>query len=338
MAQRLLFRHGSLVRPAAAAACACGLALQQRSEPSNSLFASKPSFDAVEPEKKLAQYEMGAELGQGAFGVVKIATKSGVQYALKIVKKRSKLCDAMAEKEAELLRAVSPHDNIVGLVDAFELPTEYAFVMDLARGGEASRVQVFDRICDNGPFSERAAADVVRQVALALDHANKRGVCHRDIKPENLLLTDGSDKANVKLCDFGCAAFIPKDQPVTGRWGTAGYMAPEVIRGDGYGPAVDSFSLGAPLLALLAVHSRVLLFILLGGYNPFDPGGDSADPVIEKRVLSNQWAFDPECFGSVSKEAKDLITKLLSTAPERRPTSSDLLANKWVMGNASAAP
>ena len=137
MAQRLLFRHGSLVRPAAAAACACGLALQQRSEPSNSLFASKPSFDAVEPEKKLAQYEMGAELGQGAFGVVKIATKSGVQYALKIVKKRSKLCDAMAEKEAELLRAVSPHDNIVGLVDAFELPTEYAFVMDLARGGEA---------------------------------------------------------------------------------------------------------------------------------------------------------------------------------------------------------
>ena len=53
-------------------------------------------------------------------------------------------------------------------------------------------MQVFDRICDNGPFSERAAADVVRQVALALDHANKRGVCHRDIKPENLLLTDGS--------------------------------------------------------------------------------------------------------------------------------------------------
>lgn len=82
----------------------------------------------------------------------------------------------------------------------------------------------------------------------------------------------------------------------------------------------------------------MLLFILLGGYNPFDPGGDSADPVIEKRVLSNQWAFDPECFGSVSKEAKDLITKLLSTAPERRPTSSDLLANKWVMGSASAAP
>ena len=137
-------------------------------------------------------------------------------------------------------------------------------------------MQVFDRICDNGPFSEHAAADVVRQVALALDHANKRGVCHRDIKPENLLLTDGTDQANVKLCDFGCAAFIPKDQPVTGRWGTAGctpellcaslqllspnhghrYMAPEVIRGDGYGPAVDSFSLGAPLLALLAVHSR----------------------------------------------------------------------------------
>jgi hypothetical protein len=47
----------------------------------------------------------------------------------------------------------------VGLVDAFELPHAFAFVLDLARGGE-----VFERICEKGPYSEKDAAAIVRQV------------------------------------------------------------------------------------------------------------------------------------------------------------------------------
>lgn len=144
----------------------------------------------------------GEKLGEGASAVVKLATgPSGDQYAMKIVKKRGGSLDAVMMRETELLRAVGSHPNVVSLVDAFELPDTYVFVLNLARGGE-----VFDRICEHGPYSERDAAAIVRQVALALQHVHMRGVCHRDIKPENLLFSDKTEGSAVQLCDFGCAA------------------------------------------------------------------------------------------------------------------------------------
>lgn len=62
-------------------------------------------------------------------------------------------------RETDILRTIGAHPHIVGLVDSFELPHAFAFVLDLARGGE-----VFERVCEKGPYSEKDAAAIVRQV------------------------------------------------------------------------------------------------------------------------------------------------------------------------------
>ena len=174
----------------------------------------------------------------------------------------------------------------------------------------AYSLQVFEKICDEGQYSEMEAASVVRQLTLALQHLHHSGIVHRDLKvcdllrsptissdllrspcismhlhastcisrlwtaflspsrlprphralqPENLLLTSHDAYADVKLADFGLAGFTGADAPpLTGRKGTVAYMAPEVFRGEAYGPEVDCWALG------------VIMFILLAGYHPFD--------------------------------------------------------------------
>ena len=101
-----------------------------------------------------------------------------------------------------MLRAVGRHRHIVSLIESFELASAWGVVLDLVSGGE-----VFERICEKGAYSEKDAAALVRQVARALEHIHASKVVHRDLKPENLLLTDMSDAAVVKVCDFGLSSF-----------------------------------------------------------------------------------------------------------------------------------
>ena len=120
-------------------------------------------------------------------------------------------------------------------------------------------------------------------MAEALQHLHGRGVVHRDVKPENLLLADRSEGALVKLCDFGLACEV---EPASGLQrrasilnGTVAYMAPEHLREEPHGAAVDLWSLG------------VVLFILLSGRHPFDPDGAAEEPELAARIKAADWAF-----------------------------------------------
>ena len=81
-----------------------------------------------------------------------------------------------------MMRVVGSHRQIVSLVDVFDTEDAYALVLDLTTGGD-----LIDQISALGHYSERDAAAVVRQVALALRHIHRCGVVHCDLKPSNLL-------------------------------------------------------------------------------------------------------------------------------------------------------
>ena len=147
---------------------------------------------------RASQYTIDKQLGAGAFAIVKLCHRDEAggrkSYAMKLVDKARTTVKA-AQKEMTVLGAVGRHQNIVSLIDTWEQEREWVFILELAGGGE-----VFDRICERGPYSEADAADVGRQVGRALIHLHTKGVCHRDLKPENLLLC--SHKSNrVKLAD-----------------------------------------------------------------------------------------------------------------------------------------
>ena len=120
------------------------------------------------------------------------------------------------------MKRAGKHANLVSLIDVVELPDARALVLELATGGE-----VFERICEKGCYSEKDAALVAKQVALALKHLHGRGIAHRDLKPENLLLVSDAHDADVKLCDLGIAA-APCEK-LDKRVGTPGYAAPEML-------------------------------------------------------------------------------------------------------------
>ena len=171
---------------------------------------------------------------------------------------------------------------------------------------------------------------LLRQVAEALQHLHGRGVVHRDVKPENLLLADRSEGALVKLCDFGLACEV---EPASGLQrrasilnGTVAYMAPEHLREEPHGAAVDLWSLG------------VVLFILLSGRHPFDPDGAAEEPELAARIKAADWAFgSAPCWRSVSDDGKRAVRALLEPSPERRPSASELLRLPWLQGAAPAA-
>ena len=103
------------------------------------------------------------------------------------------------------------------------------------------------------------------------------------------------------------------------------YMAPEVFRGEEYGPEVDLWALG------------VIMFILLAGYHPFDPDSSADDSVLERRVRLMDWGFKGADWKSVSPEAKHMIRRLLDIDPAKRATVSEVLASPWVAGEAASA-
>ena len=195
-------------------------------------------FDA--PRELNDCYDIGRTLGTGAFATVKLATSrlSGESFALKLISKaqtREILGDLEGlDLEVRIMRTAGRHPNLVSLVEDFEMPEHRALILEVVTGGE-----IFDRLAEQGTYSERDAAGVVRQLAQGLQHLHRRGIgesgvsirlqpstsdpnsaqdralptphltlsAHRDVKPENCLLVSKSKDADVKLCDFGLARF-----------------------------------------------------------------------------------------------------------------------------------
>ncbi len=98
----------------------------------------------------------------------------------------------------------------------------------------------------HGSLGRRESVELVRQVALALDHAHTHGIIHRDIKPQNLFRVSGSTP-QWKVLDFGIAKLTNQDATQTGQglMGTPGYTAPEQLEGAPVDARADVFSLGA---------------------------------------------------------------------------------------------
>ena len=97
----------------------------------------------------------------------------------------------------------------------------------------------------------------MNQIASALYYLHSYGIAHRDLKLENILLVDESDESPIKLADFGLAKMLGPNETSNEKFGTMGYVAPEVLLGWSYTKSVDLWSLGVIIyiLTLLAVSS-----------------------------------------------------------------------------------
>ncbi|XP_015225293.1 PREDICTED: serine/threonine-protein kinase Sgk1-like [Cyprinodon variegatus] len=189
-------------------------------------------------------------IGTGSFGKVLLARhrKHGGYYAVKVLDKqmiiqREEQRHVMVERNV-LLKGLK-HPFLVGLHFSFQTPKTLYFVLDFVNGGE-----LFYHLQREGSFSEPRAAFYAAEIAAALGYLHSLSIVYRDLKPENILL---DSEGHVMLTDFGlCKEGVAVGGMTHTFCGTPEYLAPEVLLGQPYSPAVDWWGLGAVLFEMLS--------------------------------------------------------------------------------------
>jgi TolB-like protein/Flp pilus assembly protein TadD len=209
-------------------------------------LSSIPDLEASLRERYLIE----RELGQGGMATVYLARdlKHARPVALKVL--RPELAASLGPERflREIrLAAGLQHPHILPIFDSGEAAGRLWYTMPFVEGPSLR-----DRLRESRPLPIDEAVRVVREVAIALDHAHRRGVVHRDIKPENILLSEGQ----ALVADFGIARAIGAGGGDTLTQagvaiGTPMYMSPEQASGDAADARSDLYSLGCTLYELL---------------------------------------------------------------------------------------
>jgi len=260
------------------------------------------------PRLKLGRYEVVRELGKGAMGIVYLAKDPliGRLVALKTIRSAAHADDdETREFQQRFIREaqaagilnhpaiVTVHD--IGQDDATNtnfIAMEYVEGQNLKEVLAQGRALTFEQI-----------ADIVAQVADALDFAHSKGIVHRDVKPANIILIEGH---RAKITDFGIAKIASSvaNLTSTGQFlGTPNYMAPEQIKGAPVDGRTDIFALG------------ICLYECLTRRKPF--GGDSLTSISYKIVHE---AFPPlaEINPQIPDGYEEVIANCLAKDPAKR--------------------
>ena len=211
---------------------------------------------------RIGAYEILAELGRGAMGVVyRVRTPEGRDAALKLLVGVKEAAFARFDRERRLLASLGEEDGFVGLLDAGSAPEGSFLVMPFVSGG------TLRQRLDAGPLRVEETISLGVSLARALGRAHERGIVHRDVKPENILFTasggPGSRPVRPLIADLGLAKhFDPLARGASQSVklttagvfkGTAGYAPPEQLEDSArVGPSADVFALGAVLYECLA--------------------------------------------------------------------------------------
>ena len=272
----------------------------------------RSEFEAQKSSQRIPGYKIRRKVGSGAMATVFLAHQISLDrdVAIKVLPKKFSDNQSFIERFYQEGRAAAKlnHPNIVSAYDVGKAGDHHYFVMEFVDGPT-----IYDLIIKKKRIPETDAIDIIRQSALALQHAHERGFIHRDIKPKNIMINrDGV----VKLADLGLArALSDKEaaQAEAGRaYGTPYYISPEQIRGDvKIGPGADLYGLGATF------------YHMVTGRVPFS--GKNPTEVMHKHLKSELVPPDhrnPE----LSAGCAQVIEMMLAKDPkERYQRAADLL-------------
>ncbi|XP_062429679.1 ribosomal protein S6 kinase alpha-2 isoform X2 [Rhea pennata] len=259
-------------------------------------------------------YEIKEDIGIGSYSVCKrcVHKATETEFAVKIIDKSKR----DPSEEIEILLRYGQHPNIITLKDVYDDGKYVYLVMELMRGGE-----LLDRILRQKCFSEREASAVLCTITRTVDYLHSQGVVHRDLKPSNILYMDESGNPDsIRICDFGFAKQLRAENGLlmTPCY-TANFVAPEVLKRQGYDAACDIWSLG------------ILLYTMLAGFTPFANGPDDTPEEILARIGSGKYALTGGNWDSVSDTAKDIVSKMLHVDPHQRLTAVQVLRHPWIV-------
>ena len=275
-----------------------------------------------------AIYSKIQELGRGSYGkVFRVQNKKTKNiYACKELAKK-KINDIEKFKNEIKIMSKTDHPSIIKLYEIYEDSRYIDLVMEQCLGGT-----LLDRLLkmmeeEDEMFSEKEAAIIFKQIITAISYCHNQGICHRDLKLENVLFLTSQEDSPIKIIDFGLSQCVEKKklvQIITGKnfgtmnmqspVGTPHYVSPEVIKGN-YNQKCDIWSAG------------VILFVMLGGYFPFDGNTDNE---VYKAISKKKFNFNNQEWKSISNDAKDLIKHMLCDE-DKRYSAEQVLKHPWLV-------
>ena len=258
-------------------------------------------------------------LGEGSFAsVYEVQNRyTDVICAMKIILKSSNSPEDDKEilNEINILRCMD-HPSVLKIFEFYSNKKSYSIVTELCPGGE-----LFQQIVDKGPFDEKYSAFIMYQLFSAINYCHKMHIVHRDLKPENILIVnkDQDGYPIIKVCDFGTSKIFEKGKIERKLVGSSYYIAPEVLKKK-YNEKCDLWSCG------------VIMYILLSARPPF--GGEDDNDIME-RVAIGEYDLESPPFDKLSKNALDLIKKLLTMDVNERINAEQALNHPWFKDNKS---
>ncbi|XP_061113444.1 caM kinase-like vesicle-associated protein [Conger conger] len=270
------------------------------------------------------KYELGQILKAKEFCELCLARErqSGQLFICKkFLKKDGRKVRRAAKNEILILQKLS-HPNILQLMDTYETRKEYFIIQEIATGGD-----LFDWILDQGSYTERDAANVIRQVLEAVAYLHSLNIVHRNLKLENLMYYTENNQSKVVLRDFYLSTF--ENGSITEPCGTPEYLAPEVVTRHRYGRPVDCWAVG------------VIMYILLSGNPPFfdeaeEENTDLHHRIIFCRIAAGEFEFDSPYWDDISAAAKALVCRLMEVDQMLRITAPEALAHEWMTGQVAS--
>jgi tRNA A-37 threonylcarbamoyl transferase component Bud32 len=263
--------------------------------------------------ERFGDYLLVDVLGRGGMATVYRAERRGESVALKRPLPRFLDEPEFMERflrEAEIGRTLH-HPNIVSIFERGDVGGTPYFTMELVPG---ETLQAWLRRQRAVPL--RRAAEIVSDVAEALDYAHLKGVIHRDLKPSNIMLLPAGA---AKVMDYGIARARRFDGlTVTGAFlGTPDYVAPEIIEGRGSTPKSDIYALG------------VILYELIAGRRPFE--ADTPFTILRKHC-SEPPPPPSSLRAGLPPELEALVVRLLAKEPDERYDAESLLValREWL--------
>lgn len=252
----------------------------------------------------IGHYRLLAPIAEGSMGKVYLVEHEVTRRKLALKLLRPEMFGDERARQRFLQEAQGAgieHPNLIQITDAGEDDGRLYIVMRYVRGADLGKT------LRSGPLSPEAAANVLSQIASALDASHAARLIHRDVKPSNILVTSEDDPegtGHAFLCDFGITkdAAGPALTQTGFAPGTRAYMAPELFKGRDIAGTSDQYALAC------------VAFETLTGRRPFEA-------VTEEALMYQHLSEDPPAASSVNRRLGPEIDSVLAKAMAKDPSS-----------------
>lgn len=267
------------------------------------------ALDVTNPKpasKQFGQFYLQEQINTGGMAEIWLATNAqGKSFALRHLQRQFKL-NILARKRfvrgCEILSKIHHHELVISYIEHGKIENLPYLLMEYV---ESSNLKLVMTRAD--AILEDNVANILIDMALAIEHVHDSGFMHLDFKPENVLVTRNGQ---IRLVDFDLAQEKPdKPKKFSKNPGTPAYMPPEQLEHQAIDHRVDIFAFG------------VTAYELLTSRKPFS--GDSASEILSKQKSGS--AILPREFNEIPPALEKIVMKCLERVPDNRYPHASVL-------------